>query len=119
VLPTYQRRGVGQALMHAVLGAADALAFPVGALLGNVDYYARFGFVAARSIGVIPPDPAWDDQFQARPLHTWNPALGGIFKYAAPFEDLDTGGHRAGDPGRGRTCYPARYPGTRGGRVGA
>jgi putative acetyltransferase len=88
VLPAYQRRGVGQALMHAVLGAADALEFPVVALLGHVDYYARFGLVAARSIGVIPPDPAWDDHFQARRLHTWNSALGGVFKYAAPFDDL-------------------------------
>src|SRR5690606_32607445 len=29
VLPEVQRRGVGHALMHAVLGAADALGYPV------------------------------------------------------------------------------------------
>jgi putative acetyltransferase len=58
------------------------------ALLGHVEYYARFGFVAARSIGVIPPDPTWDDHFQAGRLHTWNPALGGVFRYAAAFDDL-------------------------------
>lgn len=88
VLPAHQRSGVGQALMHAVLGAADAVGFAVVVLLGHVDYYARFGFVPARSIGVLPPDPGWDDHFQARPLHGWEPTLGGAFKYAAPFDDL-------------------------------
>ncbi len=45
VAPAHQRAGVGLALMHAVLGAADALGEPLVALLGNPRYYARFGFV--------------------------------------------------------------------------
>ena len=52
--------------MHAVLGAADAMEFGIVVLLGHLDYYWRFGFVAARSIGVDPPDPTWDEHFQAR-----------------------------------------------------
>jgi putative acetyltransferase len=40
VLPSHQRRGVGDALMHSVLGAADALGFPVVVLLGHVGYYS-------------------------------------------------------------------------------
>jgi putative acetyltransferase len=88
VVPDAQRNGVGQALVHAVLGAADALGFPAVALLGSVDYYSRFGFVAAGRIGVIAPDPAWQDHFQVRRLHTWHPALAGEFRYAAPFDEL-------------------------------
>jgi putative acetyltransferase len=44
VRPGRQRRGVGLALVHTVLGTADALCEPLGALLGAPGYYARFGF---------------------------------------------------------------------------
>lgn len=88
VLPDVQARGVGSALMHAVLAAADALDVSVVVLLGHLDYYPRFGFVPARSIGITPPDPAWGEHFQARRLSAWTPAVGGEFRYAAPFEAL-------------------------------
>ena len=88
VVPICHRRGVGRALMHSVLGAADALGFAVVVLLGRVGYYSRFGFVDARSIGVIPPDPSWEEHFQARPLNAWKPSCVGSFSYAAPFEAL-------------------------------
>ncbi len=88
VLPAHQRSGVGHALMHAVLGAADAQEFGIVVLLGHLDYYWRFGFVAARSIGVDPPDRTWDEHFQARRLHAWSDSLRGTFQYAAPFADL-------------------------------
>ncbi|MET0324076.1 MAG: N-acetyltransferase [Ilumatobacteraceae bacterium] len=88
VLPELQGTGVGGALMHAVLGAADALDHPVVVLLGHVDYYPRFGFVPAVSLGISPADPAWGDHFQARPLSAWTPAVTGVFRYAAPFDAL-------------------------------
>ena len=88
VLPRHQRRGVGGALLHALLGAADALDFPVVMLLGHLGYYTRFGFVTARTIGILPPDPSWGDHFQARPLSAWSPEVRGVFRYAAPFERL-------------------------------
>ena len=88
VLPPHQRRGVGGALMHAVLGAADALDFPVVVLVGHGGYYSRFGFVTAGTIGVLPPDPSWEAHFQARTLSAWSPELSGVFRYAAPFETL-------------------------------
>ena len=50
VRPDSQRRGVGSALMHAVLGAADALDEPLVALLGSPAYYSRFGFRSRRRI---------------------------------------------------------------------
>jgi putative acetyltransferase len=74
--------------MHAVLGAADALGHAVVVLLGHVDYYPRFGFVPAASMGIDAPDPAWGEHFQARRLSAWTPAVGGAFRYAAPFDDL-------------------------------
>lgn len=88
VLPGAQRAGVGGALMHAVLAAADALEYPLVALLGHLEYYPRFGFVPASQLGVVAPDPAWGDHFQARPLAAWHPGLAGPFRYAAPFAAL-------------------------------
>ena len=88
VLPDDQRRGVGHALMHAVLGAADALDYPVVVLLGHTEYYPRFGFVAATSLGITPPDPGWGAHFQARTLAAHTPELQGPFRYAAPFDEL-------------------------------
>jgi putative acetyltransferase len=85
VHPDHQRRGVGSALVHAVLGAADALGEPVVVLLGSPAYYSRFGFVLAEEIGISPPDPAWRPHFQARTLAAFTPALRGRFAYAEPF----------------------------------
>ncbi|NBE82637.1 GNAT family N-acetyltransferase [Micromonospora rubida] len=88
VLPAWQRRGVGSALMHAVLGAADALDEPLVVLLGHPEYYPRFGFRPAVELGVTPPGPWGPQFFMARPLSAWQPHLQGAFAYAGPFTDL-------------------------------
>jgi len=88
VLPTHQKRGVGSALMHAVLGAADALNEPAVVLLGHLEYYPRFGFHPAAAFGITPPDPTWGAHFQVRPLSTYDPAMRGPFAYAHPFNKL-------------------------------
>ena len=88
VLPARQRAGVGAALVHAVLGGADALNEAAVFLLGEPDYYARFGFVPAAEHGVAAPDPAWGRYFQVRPLAAWNPVCTGAFRYPAAFDEL-------------------------------
>jgi putative acetyltransferase len=88
VIPAYQRRGVGQALLHAVLAAADALDEPAVALLGDPAYYSRFGFVPGATMGVLPPVPEWGRYFQVRPLTAWDDSLHGTFRYARAFDRL-------------------------------
>jgi putative acetyltransferase len=85
--PHHQGRGVGSALVHAVLAVAEALEEPLVALLGDPAYYARFGFVPAHRSGVEAPDPTWADHFQVRPLGDL-PTPRGSFRYAAAFDDL-------------------------------
>jgi len=88
VLPAHQRRGVGSALVHTVLGAADALGEPLVALLGEPAYYGRFGFRPSTEYGIAPPDPAWGAYFQVRTLSAYDPdapELHGTFTYAEPF----------------------------------
>jgi putative acetyltransferase len=85
VHPDHQRRGVGSALVHAVLGAADALDEPLVVLLGDPAYYGRFGFRPAHELGITPPVADWVDHFQARPLTAYDGSLRGEFVYPEPF----------------------------------
>jgi putative acetyltransferase len=88
VLPAHQGHGVGLALMHATIGAADALGESLIALLGSPDYYARFGFIACAAIGVTPPEPEWGSHFQVRTLTNYRPNIRGRFRYARPFDEF-------------------------------
>lgn len=87
VRPDRQRQGVGTALMHAVLGAAEALNEPLVALLGDPAYYRCFGFHPSTRYEVWPPDPTWGRHFQVRLLSSGR-RPGGTFTYAEPFRAL-------------------------------
>jgi putative acetyltransferase len=91
VLPDHQRAGIGHALMHSVLGAADATDEPLVCLLGDPAFYRRFGFAAASTLGILAPDPAWGTHFQARMLSACPSGLTGTFRYASPFAELGLG----------------------------
>lgn len=86
VHPYRQRRGIGSALMHAVLGAAEALDEPLVALLGDPGYYARFGFRPGEEYGITPPVAEWRPHFEVRPLARYTSTLRGAFSYPEPFE---------------------------------
>lgn len=88
VLLSHQRAGVGGALMHAVIAAADALDEPLVVLLGHPDYYPRFGFEPAVPLGITPPVPDWAPAFQVRTLTTYDASMTGEFRYAEPFRRL-------------------------------
>jgi putative acetyltransferase len=88
VLREYQGNGVGAALMHAVIAAADALDETCIALLGDPAFYGRFGFVASTLFGIDPPVPEWGGYFQVRTLSAWDGSIAGSFSYASPFDDV-------------------------------
>ncbi|GAA2760106.1 GNAT family N-acetyltransferase [Actinopolymorpha rutila] len=85
VHPNHQRRGVGLALVHALLGAADATGEPLVALVGSPAYYGRYGFRTGTDYGITPPDPAWGEAFQVRTLTAYEPRVRGTFVFAEPF----------------------------------
>jgi putative acetyltransferase len=37
------------------------------------------------SLGIEPPEPAWREHFQVRPLSAYDPRIRGRFRYAAAF----------------------------------
>jgi putative acetyltransferase len=86
VIRGWQGRGVGSALMHAVLGAVEARDETLVGLLGEPRFYGRFGFRAGTDYAVAPPEPGWGKAFQVRILT--GPPPTGTFRYAEPFERL-------------------------------
>lgn len=89
VRPAVQLRGVGTALMTAALGLAVARAAPALVLLGYPEYYGRFGFEPARSLGLEPPAAAWPDPaWMARRLPAWDETMVGTVRYPEAFGPL-------------------------------
>ena len=86
VAPELHGNGIGSALMHAAIAAADARDEPAIILLGNPDYYGRFGFEMAAPLGIEPQDPHWEPAFQVRRLANWRDDLRGRYTYSAGFE---------------------------------
>jgi predicted N-acetyltransferase YhbS len=88
VTPRLQRRGIGSALMKETIARANAAGESGIALLGSPEYYPRFGFVPAATLGVLAPDEAWGEHFQLLPLALWPGGVHGVFRYAEPFTRL-------------------------------
>jgi putative acetyltransferase len=65
VLPAWQRRGVGSALVHRGLADARALGHRAVIVLGHPAYYPRFGFQPAQPLGLRPPFEVSPGAFQA------------------------------------------------------
>lgn len=86
VLPEYQRRGHGSALVRASLEAVDALGEPLLLVEGNPAYYGRFGFVRADELGLLPPPEALHESaVQVAILDPEKPLPQGRIVYSEPF----------------------------------
>lgn len=81
VLPELQRTGIGSALMHAALAALRERGAQGCVLLGDPDYYRRFGFAPDPRL-VLPGVPP--EYFQALPFGDTVPT--GTVAYHAAFD---------------------------------
>ncbi len=85
VLPEYQKRGAGGAVIRALLAAARAAGERTAVVLGHPAYYPRFGFEpAAPRFGILPPQPWPDEAFLALSLDGSTPPRGTV-RYAGAF----------------------------------
>jgi putative acetyltransferase len=86
VLPAYQRRGVGDAVVRAALDAARDRGERLAVVLGHPEYYPRFGFVRASELGIKASFDYPDEALMALVLDEGaRPAPAGTVHYAAPF----------------------------------
>lgn len=91
VHPRVQGQGVGTALMHSVVAAAEALWYRALVLLGDPAYYGRFGFVPAHEHGIVSAHPQWPQEaFQLRTLPSSWPGdyRGEVYRYAPAIEAI-------------------------------
>jgi putative acetyltransferase len=86
VLPEYQRRGHGSALVRASLDAVRAYGEPALVLEGDPRLYGRFGFVRADELGLLPPPECLVDwAFQVAILDPSAELPQGRVVYSEPF----------------------------------
>jgi putative acetyltransferase len=89
VLPAYQRRGIGTALIHAGIAACLKRAVPFIVVLGAPAYYGRFGFEPASRHRLASEYDA-GDAFQVLLVKPDSlPSPGGLVRYAEEFAGLD------------------------------
>ena len=89
VVPTYQRLGIGSALVRAGLEKCARLGFGAVVVLGHPTYYPRFGFVPStrwniRSEYEAPPEAFMAIELEAGYLH----GKAGTIRYHPAFADV-------------------------------
>ncbi len=86
VAPAHQRRGIGSALVSEALEQAAGAFWEIVFLLGNPQYYARFGFDVALASGFASPYAG--PHFMARALGKTLRLTTGKVEFPAAFADL-------------------------------
>lgn len=87
VLPSFQRRGIGSALIKHTKKVAESMGYKAIVIFGNPTYYHRFGFKNAKDFGISTASGANYDAFMA--LELYENSLNGItgkFLHTAVFQ---------------------------------
>jgi len=89
VLPPYQKRGIGSALVRRGLENARDLGHRVVIVVGHPEYYPRFGFAPARPLGILAPFEVPSEAFMVLGLQP-NALLGvqGQVEYPPEFDQV-------------------------------
>ena len=66
--PEHQRSGIGGKLIQAGLRACHDLGHDLIFVLGHADYYPRFGFTTAKTLGFTCEYPVPDEHFMVAEL---------------------------------------------------
>ena len=85
IKPSFQRQGIGSALIRTGHTVAAALGYSHVIVLGSDHYYPRFGYVPAASLGVIIPDGVPPRYVMAVALDHTNNRLDGPIVYDEEF----------------------------------
>jgi predicted N-acetyltransferase YhbS len=85
VLPEYQKRGVGSALIHEGHRIARELGYAYSVLVGHETYYPRFGYVPAESLGIDAIVGIPSVNFMAAKLRDDGGPVGGAVTFAPEF----------------------------------
>ena len=85
VLPDFQRKGVGTALIMEGHKIAKDLGYGYSVVLGSEAYYSRVGYVPADTLGILPPFEVPRENFMAYKINSNFPDVNGTIEYAKEF----------------------------------
>jgi putative acetyltransferase len=89
VLPEFQRQGIGSRLIQAAIEGLEAQGLAAVIVLGHHEYYPRFGFVRASSVGISCEWEVPDEAFMVRVLDAEKMrGVGGTAKYREEFSSV-------------------------------
>ena len=89
VLPEFQRKGIGSALIREGLERCKQAGYHAVVLIGDPAYYSRFGFVRAADFG-LQNEYGVHDEFMALPLHDGAlDGISGMVKYLPEFREAE------------------------------
>ena len=89
VLPKYRRQGIAESLIKAGLDTCRKIGIGFVVVLGDPNYYRRFGFKSASNWGLVD-EYSGGTAFQAIELREGAmPKAGGTVKYAREFSVVD------------------------------
>ncbi len=85
VLPEYQRKGIGLALMQKGHSVAKELGYDYAIVLGHSEYYPKAGYVPASVYGIKAPFDIPNENFMAIKLNDRAKRIKGVIKYDIAF----------------------------------
>lgn len=85
VIPQFQKRGIGSALVQAGLKKANAIKEALVIVLGHPHFYTRFGFEPSVNYKITSPFPVPEDVFMVKPLQNYQEKYQGKVVYPPAF----------------------------------
>lgn len=85
ILPAYQKKGIGSALIKEGHRIAGEMGYTYSLVLGSETYYPRLGYLPAKQFGILIPEGMPEENFMAIPLQQDNKMLSGEVVYAKEF----------------------------------
>ncbi|MEE6032467.1 N-acetyltransferase [Avibacterium paragallinarum] len=86
VLPEFQRQGIGKKLIAAGHHHAKQLGYSHIIVLGDPQYYGKFGYLPASQFNIYPPFEVPDHYFMGIKLDSFAQALEGVVQYDSAFQ---------------------------------
>ncbi|MGL4362628.1 MAG: GNAT family N-acetyltransferase [Cellulosilyticaceae bacterium] len=85
VLPSYQKQGVGTALIKEGHRVAKKLGYKCILVVGSEKYYPRMGYIPAETIGIEAPFEVPSQNFMVYCIDSSQKSIKGVIEYAEEF----------------------------------
>lgn len=90
VLPEYQRQGIGTELMESSLRECERRGYHVVVVLGDPEYYERFGFIPTSRFDIRSPFDVDERYFMLRAARESDlKGMNGTVRYVPEFDGLE------------------------------